>query len=156
MSIEKQPTLVTPEQLDAMSDFLQYLFEDDVRSYWNTISKIDQARVYGMYIVQLNMEVFRDNYGFYDYVQEEFMIPQREVYESVKENAGFAQFIRYSDEGEPQIFMKANVPETEVYNEPTQVEVVPVTLTLDTDIKKENINSVWKVRIYSDKLYQSL
>ncbi|PKH10654.1 hypothetical protein [Planomicrobium sp. MB-3u-38] len=156
MATGKEPTSVTSEQVEAMSDFLQYLFEDDVNLYWSSISKIDQARVYGMYIGQVNTGVFKDSYGFYDFVKEEFMIPQREVYENVKENAGFAQFIRYSDEGEPQIFMQANVSETKIYNEPTQVEVVPITLALDTDIKKDEIKSVWKVRMYSDKLYQSL
>lgn len=156
MSTEREPVSVLPEQADAIFDFLQHLFGDDVKSYWNSISKIDQARVYGMYVTQGGTEVFRENYSFYDYVKEEFMVPQRETFETVKENAGFAQFIRYSDEGEPQVFMKANVSEVEIYNEPTNIKAVPITLAFDTNIKKDEIKSVWKVRMYSDKFYEHL
>lgn len=154
MSTEREPVSVSPEQLDAFSDFLQYLFEEDVVRYWSTISKVDQARVYGMYIGQSDM--IDPDYTFHDYVKNEFMVPQREIYETVKENAGFAQFIRYSEEGEPQIFMKANVTEKETYNEPTPFNMVPITLTLDTHFEQGEAKSSWKVRMYSDQLYKNV
>lgn len=138
------------EQLDAVDNFLTNLFGDDIDAYWSSISKVDQARVYGIYIGS------DSSLSFKDYVREQFMLPQQKEYENLKENVGIAQFIKYSEQGEPEAQLKLNTTDVEVYNEPTEIHGRRLTLALDTDVINKEIVSVWKVRMYSDKSYVSL
>lgn len=146
-------TSVTEEQTNLTFGFIKVLFEEDVNEYWSLISKVDKARVLGMYKIAKDL---KEGISFHDYVKYEFMYPQREIYEKVKENSGLASHLRYTDEGEPVVYLLENITEPIVYEEATQVKVFPVTLTLDTEVNNNEIITIWKVRLYFDKEYEIL
>lgn len=82
------------------------------------------------------------------------MIPQREMFEKVKENPGVATHLRYSKEGEPQIFVLENVAGQRYYIPPAQERVLLVTKTLDIMVSDEEVVGKWKVRMYLDQDYK--
>lgn len=145
---------ISQEQSQIVFRFLNTLFRENVQEYWDTISKVDQARVYGMYKAAITTEALDVTVQFSDYVREQFMIPQRELYERVKENPGVATHLRYSKEGEPQIFVLENVVAPRYYIAPAQERVFPVTITIDTMVSDKEVVAEWKVRMYIDQDYK--
>lgn len=156
METEKKHTEITKEQADLVFKFLEALFGENADDYWSVISKVDQARVYGMYKAEIANDSITEDYSFNEYVKENFMYAQRERYEKVKVNPGVATHLRYTDEGEPQIFVLENVIAPRHYIAETQAKVFPVTLTVDSIVDKDDISFEWKVRMYLDQDYKKI
>ncbi|MEV9640435.1 hypothetical protein ABZ756_07030 [Mammaliicoccus sciuri] len=156
MESEKKHTEVSKEQADLVFGFLEVLFGDDVNAYWSLISKVDQARVYGMYKAGIANGSITKHYSFGEYVKEKFMYAHRERYEKVKNNPGVATHLRYTDDGEPQIFVLENVIAPRHYIAETQAKVFPVTLTVDSIVDKDDVSFNWKVRMYLDQDYKNV
>ena len=157
MKKEKQYIDVNPEQMGVVLDFLSVIFEDDVENYWNLISKVDQARVYGMYRAALSLDLVEEQLSFKEYVEEQFMKEHRKQYEKLRNNdPGIASHLRYTEDGECLVYVLPSVTEVRIVKEPTQEYVFPVTLTMDTNVENGEITSEWKVRMYSDQEYKYL
>ena len=148
------PEMITKEQADIAFKFLNALFSEDVEGYWNTISQVDQARVYGQYLVATELKYTEDS--FRQFVHNNYQLKQREIYKEVKEKAGIATHIRYTDEGEITLYFLEDVQVPRVYIAETEVKGYPLVIALDTDIVNGEYKVEWKVRIYKDQHYKSL
>ncbi|WP_041580558.1 hypothetical protein [Bacillus sp. 1NLA3E] len=146
---------VTKDQSELVFKFMELLFSEDVEGYWDCISKVDQARVYGMYRVVAETDIY-DDISFFDYVKHYFKPKQEEIYERVKEHPGLATHVRYTDEGEVLLYLLQDVQVPRVYIAETQEYVFPITLTIDTEVSNGEVNAKWKVRLYTDQNYKDL
>lgn len=146
---------LTSEQSDIVFQFIEKLYSNDVEGYWKLISKVDQARVFGMYSVFKDSDQY-NGISFFDYVRDYFKAEQSKVYEKVKEDAGISTTLRYTEEGEVQVYLFENVQVPRTYIGEVQERVFPVTLTIDTNIINGEIVSEWKVRMYIDQFYKYL
>lgn len=147
---------ITKEQSDLAFEFLRCLFDEDVDGYWETISKVDKARLYGMYRHYVNVSDSSD-YSFRDYLIQEIMPGHTENYEKLRGNSpGISTTLRYSDEGEALIYLFEAVTQSRIIEKESYEYVFPLTLTIDTEYSRGDISHSWKVRAYSDKLYEKL
>lgn len=146
---------ITLEQSELVFKFIERLFNGDVQEYWDLISKIDQARVFGMFTSMKQLEPEND-ISFYDYVDIYFRDRQKQIYEKVRENPGLATHQRITDYGELLLYVLDDVKVPRVYIAETEVKVFPIVLTVDAELEDGQLNAVWKVRLYNDKLYKDL
>lgn len=145
---------VTQEQADLVSNFLKALFGNNVEAYWSLISKVDQSRIYGMYIAVDVPE--NERISFYDYVKDYVKAEQEKIYQEISQLPGISNIIRFTEEGEVEIYAFGNVEEVEEYTTPTEKRTIPIVLTLDTHIVQGEITTHWKVRLYTDQSYKHL
>jgi hypothetical protein len=137
--------------------FLEKLFSDDVEGYWNCISKVDQARIYGMYSAFMQQTEVKEQMTFYEYVRDYVKAQQEKIYERVRENPGISNRVRYTDDGEFLIYLLEDTKVPRVYIAPTEEPVFPVVVTADATLNNNNnVHIEWKVRLYRDHLYKAL
>ncbi len=152
LSNDKKPE-ITKEQSDVAFKFIEALFGDNVEEYWSLISKVDKARVFGMYR-QYTSE-HGEQLQFKQYVEHYTKAEQAKLYEGLKDNnPGISKTLRYTEEGEAEVHLHPNVIATRAYIVPTQVRVFPLILTIDSEFNQGEITAEWKVRLYTDKLYE--
>lgn len=146
---------ISKELSDIAFEFLRCLYGDDVERYWSMISKVDKARVYGMYLAIRELSEDSDQ-SFMEYVRTKFQLVNRELFEKFKENPGIATHMRYTDEGDILLLIINDVQVPRFYIAETQVEACPLVITLDTEINSGEFSTEYKVRLYNDKLYDEL
>lgn len=154
--MEKVWPQIFKEQSDVAFKFLECLFSKDVTGYWDLISKVDKARVYGMYRQYIN-EIGFQELSFKDYVTEHIMPDHAKNYEGLRDNTpGLSTTLRHTDQGEALLYLMDNIEEPKIMEEETLAYVFPLILTLDANYDNEQTEVVWKVRIYQDKLYDEI
>lgn len=146
---------LSPDQIQCVKDFLHCLFEDDVKSYWNKISRIDQARVFGMYKAMLDLDLSA-TITFDDYVDKEFKKYQEELYIKLKKNSGFSSTHRYTRAGDVMVYAFENIRGSVTYIGKSLTNVFPIILTLDARYKNNQLSGEWRVRLYEDYWFESL
>jgi hypothetical protein len=147
---------ISQEQAAITLKFIESVFSEDVEAYWENISKVDQARVYGLYRSAIITNSLDPHVTFYDYVRDNFKVKHEEQYANVKEYPGLASHVRYTDEGEIMLYVLEDVQVSRTYIAEAMEKVYPVILTIDADIENNEINPCWKVRIYTDQEYKKL
>lgn len=146
---------ITIEQSDLAFEFIELLFSEDIHGFWNIISKVDQARLYGMYRADVDLEDGQD-ISFLEYIRDVIKPDIEEIYEEVREGSGIATHERFTDEGETLVYLLPNVNEPTVYTETTQEVVFPVSMTVDANLFNGQVNYEWKIRLYADQEYKVL
>ncbi|MEK4878912.1 MULTISPECIES: hypothetical protein [Paenibacillus] len=147
---------ISKEQSDLAFQFLRVIFSDDVDEYWRLISKVDKARIFGMHR-QYSLETGIDSVSFREYVTSIIMPEHAEHYAKLRNNnPGVSTTLRYTEEGEGLLYLLENVTEPRVYEKETEVKVFPLIVTSDCEYVNGEVNAEWRVRMYNDKLYETL
>lgn len=135
--------------------FFKHLFSEDTDAYWQTISGIDQSRVYGMYRED-SKKSYYDGVSFHEYVQDIIHPEHAGLYDGVKDKPGVSNTIKYNDKGEAIVQILGNVQVTRHYIAPTIINNNHITLACEMIYCDGILMPTWKVRIYSDHLYSCL
>lgn len=153
--METQYVEINQEIADLVFNYIEALYQDDVKVFWGLISNKDKARVYGIYLA-LSKEGHIDEsiFSFEDFIEREFQYEIRKNYERVKTNSGIASHLRFSEEGSPFVYLTSGVTEYEIIEEPTVKNVWPIYLDVDTNWNGTEVQGTWKVRIYEDHQYE--
>lgn len=147
---------ITKEQSALAFNFLEALFSGDVDAFWKNVSKVDQARIYGMYRAY-KMQEHSQDISFLDYVSDYIMPDVEKQYEGLRDNnPGIASHTRNTSEGEMIVLMLPNVKVSRTYIAETQVLAYPIHMTIDANYKNGEIIVEWKIRIYVDQDYKYL
>lgn len=156
--MEKDIT-ISLEQSDLAFNFLKHLFSDskkDTQNLWDCISKVDQARIYGMYSDYVS-QVYSEKISFRKYVEEYIKPDIVELFLGLKDNnPGIATHTRNTKEGEVTIYMLPDVKVSRTYIAESPEYVFPIHMTIDTNLKYDEITHEWKIRIYTDQDYKNL
>jgi hypothetical protein len=156
MSDNKERPKILPEQSALVFNFLEVMFSEDVEQYWNMVSKVDQARIYGMYRAYTMQESVND-LSFLEYVRDHIKPDHVAMYEKLRgNNPGISQTLRYTEDGEALVYLLEDVQVPRVYIAQTETNVFPMTLTVDADYFQGEVIASWKVRLYTDQLYKTL
>lgn len=143
---------ILDERSELAFDFIEKLFADDLQGFWDYVSKVDQARIYGMYRVELQ---YNQDLTFEQYLTNHIVPGIKEVYKGALPSPGLASHVRIADTGEFMVYMVPNTYEARLVDEPTLETVLPIVMTIDADIiNKELVHSL-KVRLYQDNSYQT-
>ncbi|MFD2446397.1 hypothetical protein ACFSO7_20760 [Bacillus sp. CGMCC 1.16607] len=151
------------EQLDILQEhsnlafsFFEFLFSEDVDGFWALVSKVDQARVYGMYRAYIDQD-YSEPLTFRDYIKNHIKPDIEQIYIPLKDNnPGIATHQRYTEDGETVVFLLPNITEPKVYETETEELVFPITMTIDASLINNEVSADWKVRIYRDQDYKVL
>lgn len=158
MSSDKEPYIeITREMANAAFNFVNSLFKDDLEAFWNSVSIVDQARIYGIYRTIIDKENLSfDQYSFSEFIKTEFVDVLRYKMENYEENPGIATHLRFSEDGIPMVYLLQNTLVPRHYIAESEDQVYPIFLGLDTDFNDGMITTNWKVRIFDDKSYSKL
>ncbi|MCM3488793.1 hypothetical protein M3689_05665 [Alkalihalophilus marmarensis] len=152
MSYQEEYKTISAEHIELVNNFIEKLFEGDVQDFWDCVSKVDQARIYGMYRVVLQ---YNDDLTFEQYLINDIIPGIKEVYKGALPSPGIASHLRVSETGEFLVYIVPNTEEGRLINEPTLETVFPVGMTIDADIIDNEVQHSLKVRLYHDNNYQN-
>lgn len=156
MGTDKEWPSLSVEQMRVAQQFLDCIFGDDVDAYWGLISKVDKARLFGMYRARCDEDT-EDFISFREYIADSIMPDHANNYEKLRDNnPGISTTLRYTEEGEALVYLLEDVKESKVFTKETKTLIFPLTLTVDAEYDKGEVTYQWKVRAYSDKLYEIL
>lgn len=148
---------ITREMADATFNFVNSLFEEDLEAFWNTISVVDQARIYGIYRTIIDKEdISFEQYSYSEFIKNEFVNLLRYKMENYKENPGIATHLRFSKDGVPMVYLLQNTLVPRHYIAESEELVYPIFLGLDTVFKDGKIVASWKVRLYDDESHSKI
>ncbi|PAD39827.1 hypothetical protein [Terribacillus sp. 7520-G] len=148
--------LILEEHVDLAYGFIRAVKGNNVNLYWSFISKVDKARVFGMYRSFVQSEHFKGE-DFRKYIKEYFMREHAKKYNGLDNAPGISTTKRYTDLGDVKLYLLNNVEEPMIIDSPTEMNVFPITVTYDCYLKGNNeIKGEWKVRMYEDDLYNDL
>lgn len=145
---------ITEEQRDVIFEFLGALYGNDVKAYWSFISKVDQARAYGMYSGAEASE--EDLIPFSDYVSQYIKAKQEETYQEVRESTDFSNQVTFNEHGDVEVRLFKNTKEAKVYAQQTEKRMINVTLTNEAEFHESELRQQWKVRLFLDEKYKDL
>jgi len=135
--------------------FFKHLFSEDTDAYWQTISGIDQSRVYGMYRED-SKKSYYDGVTFHEYVKDIIQPEHVGLYEGVKDKPGASNTIKYTDEGEAIVQIFGDLQVTRHYIAPTVAITKPIILACEMIHEDGILKPTWKVRIFEDHLHKHL
>lgn len=148
---------ITREMADATFTFVKRLFEDDLEAFWDSISVVDQARIYGTYRTIIEKEELSfEQYSYSDFIQNEFVNLLRYKMQSYKDNPGIATHLRFSKDGVPMVYLLENTIVPRHYIAESEEEVYPIFLGLDTFFHDGEVVARWKVRLYDDESHSKI
>jgi len=138
--------------------FTKVMFEDDVKSFWECISAVDQSRAFGFYTALLKNEILNEEeYSFSEFIKVNFMDTFKKNYIKLKGDCGIANHLRISETGIPMVFMLPNVITPRHYIVESPENVLPLYLGVDTSMNNNNeLIGEWKIRLYYDENYKKI
>ncbi|WP_127549701.1 hypothetical protein [Paenibacillus amylolyticus] len=153
--MEETRAQISKEMSDVAFNFLDMMFNANIEGYWNSISKVDKARIFGMYRQYSSEET--TEFSFRDYIEQEILPGHTKYFEGLRDNnPGISATLRYTEEGEALLYLFPDVQETRIIEEEREELVYPLTLTIDTEFNNGEVSHIWKVRAYRDKWYENL